>query len=423
MQKNEINNIQIPKGWKYIPFGDVFEFIQSNALSREQLTFDEHEGEIFNIHYGDIHATYKTDILDFDREEKVPRIKDIIESKSLAFLKEGDLVIADASEDYKGVAANLEIRNIKNRKVTGGLHTFVARDNSGLTAQGFRTYILKNPAITKDLKKLATGSKVYGVSKTNLATLKVLVPPEKEQIKIAKILSTWDTTIETLEQLIAKKERAKKALMQQLLTGKKGLKKYKKVCFTDVAELKHGYQFRDYDFTESGIPVIKIGNLTSGGDLKLDNISYISVSKLNSFKQFLIERGDILMALSGATIGKVSYVDFPIDTMLQNYRVGSFKAMNNKIDKMYLYYILQSSYVQSRVLALMNTGAQPNIGKADFDKIFFPLPEFHEQQKIASLLVSRDNEIKLKEKQLLHYKKQKQGLMQQLLTGKKRVKI
>lgn len=370
MQKNEINNIQIPKGWKYIPFGDVFEFIQSNALSREQLTFDEHEGEIFNIHYGDIHATYKTDILDFDREEKVPRIKDIIESKSLAFLKEGDLVIADASEDYKGVAANLEIRNIKNRKVTGGLHTFVARDNSGLTAQGFRTYILKNPAITKDLKKLATGSKVYGVSKTNLATLKVLVPPEKEQIKIAKILSTWDTTIETLEQLIAKKERAKKALMQQLLTGKKGLKKYKKVCFTDVAELKHGYQFRDYDFTESGIPVIKIGNLTSGGDLKLDNISYISVSKLNSFKQFLIERGDILMALSGATIGKVSYVDFPIDTMLQNYRVGSFKAMNNKIDKMYLYYILQSSYVQSRVLALMNTGAQPNIGKADFDKIF-----------------------------------------------------
>src|SRR5690606_30515340 len=126
-----------------------------------------------------------------------------------------------------GVAANLEIKNIKSKKVTGGLHTFVARDNSGLTVQGFRTYILKNPAITTEIKKLATGSKVFGVSKANLAKLKVLIPPGKEQVKIAETIRTWDLAIEILEQLILKKEKHKQALMRQLLIGKKGFKKYK----------------------------------------------------------------------------------------------------------------------------------------------------------------------------------------------------
>ncbi len=287
----------------------------------------------------------------------------------------------------------------------------------------FLYYVIQSRYVQSRVENLLNQAAQPNIGKGDFDKIFIPVPPMEEQVKIAQILSTWDTAIENLEQLIAKKERTKKALMQQLLTGKKGFKKYRKVCFTDVAELKHGYQFRDYDFTESGIPVIKIGNLTSGGDLKLDNLSYISDSKLDSFKQFLIEKGDILMALSGATIGKVSYVDFPIDTMLQNYRVGSFKPLHDKIDRMYLYYILQSNYVQLRVLALMNTGAQPNIGIADFDKIFFPLPEILEQKQIASLLTSCDKEIKLLSGQLLHYKNQKQGLMQQLLTGKIRVKV
>lgn len=301
---------------------------------------------------------------------------------------------------------------------------FALIENKNLLDAQYVYQNLFSKSISDQIENLVVGSSYPAINNSDVENLIFPYPNnENERYKIAQILTTWDNAIETLEQLIANKERAKRALMQQLLTGKKGFKKYKKVCFTDVAELKHGYQFRDYDFTESGIPVIKIGNLTCGGDLKLDNLSYVSDSKLDSFKQFLIERGDILMALSGATIGKVSYVDFPVDTMLQNYRVGSFKALNNKIDRMYLYYILQSNYVQSRVLALMNTGAQPNIGKADFDKIFFPLPEFHEQKQIASLLASRDKEIKLINEQLLHYKNQKQGLMQQLLTGKIRVKL
>jgi type I restriction enzyme, S subunit len=419
-KKIESSEIIVPKGWKYLPFGDVFEFIQSNALSREQLTFDEHEGEIFNIHYGDIHATYKTDILDFDKEEKVPRIKDVIESKSLAFLKEGDLVIADASEDYKGVAANLEIRNIKNRKVTGGLHTFVARDKSGLTVQGFRTYILKNPAITTDLKKLATGSKVYGVSKTNLATLKVLLPTEKEQIKIAKILSTWDNAIESLEQLIAKKERAKKALMQQLLTGKKRFKefkgqKWKSTTVSEIADIKRGASSQYLNYVETGIRLLRINDFMSDSPVYIEHTKEIS--------KFIVTTNDILIAGTGATAGITMYVDEKYNGLAFSYNAPRIRCNESLVNPLFIYYALNTDEVKLQQKSLFTGNAQPFLDIVAIGNLIVPKISMDEQNKITSILFAADEEIKTIQINLNHLKSQKQGLMQQLLTGKIRAKI
>lgn len=428
-KKIESSEIIVPKGWKYFPFGDVFEFIQSNALSREQLTFDEHEGEIFNIHYGDIHSTYKSDILDFDKEEKVPRIKDVIESKSLAFLKEGDLVIADASEDYKGVAANLEIRNIKNRKVTGGLHTFVARDKSGLTAQGFRTYILKNPAITTDLKKLATGSKVYGVSKTNLATLKVLLPTEKEQIKIAKILSTWDNAIESLEQLIAKKEGTKKALMQQLLTGKKRFKKFKGVKLkeynlSEVTKLVRGPfggALKKEIFVPSGYKVYEQKNAIYN-DFKIGNY-FIDDQKYNELKRFKIEPNDVIMSCSG-TAGKLAVVPKDAQPGIINQALLKITVKPDFLITDYFIQFVNSPLFLNQLFVDLAGGAIKNVGSVSvLNKLKIIVPSLPEQKQIASVLSNADEELKALNEQLSIYKNQKQGLMQQLLTGKIRVKI
>lgn len=422
MSENK-NNI-IPKGWKYLPFGDVFEFIQSNALSREQLTFDEHEGEIFNIHYGDIHATYKTDILDLDKEDKVPRIKDIIESKSLAFLKEGDLVIADASEDYKGVAANLEIKNIKSRKVTGGLHTFVARDNSGLTVQGFRTYILKNPAITTDLKKLATGSKVFGVSKTNLATLKVLIPPEKEQIKIAQMLSKWENAIETLEHYIAKKERVKKALMQQLLTGKKRIKEYKnnKWTFSSLVNLTEkigdGLHGTPKYIDSSTYYFINGNNLIGGKIFVSESTKCISKEEFESGKKAL-NSNTILISING-TIGNIAVYNGE-EVMLG--KSVAYIICNENLNKHFLFHYLSSEIVKAYIENELTGSTIRNLSLKSIRDIPIPSIPISEQIKIANVLSKCDLEIESLREQMSHYKLQKQGLMQQLLTGKIRVKI
>src|SRR5258706_4520518 len=98
---------------------------------------------------------------------------------------------------------------------------------------------------------------------------------------------------------------------------------WKLVVMDSVAELKHGYQFRTYDFTKEGIKVFKITQIKSDGIIDISSCDYIESSRLASFKKFIIQKGDILMALSGATIGKIARVNSD-ETVLQNYRVGNF---------------------------------------------------------------------------------------------------
>ena len=153
---------------------------------------------------------------------------------------DGELIIADTSEDYIGVAESVELKNINGRKIVSGLHTFVARDKNEKTAVGFRTYILKHPQVLREVRRIATGFSVFGVSKTNLAKIKLPLPPPIEQKVIAKYLSTWDDSIDLTLKIITEKVREKKWLTQQLLTEKKRLKgfgfKWKEKKMKDVFE-------------------------------------------------------------------------------------------------------------------------------------------------------------------------------------------
>src|SRR5687768_11803370 len=130
-------NSTIPSDWTTPEFGEVFSFLKSFSFSREQLTSERTNEEIQNIHYGDIHATFENEILDFEVEGRIPFIKDgllsneVLSNEKFPLLKDGDLIIADASEDSIGVAECVELRNVNGRKVVSGLHTFAARDKNG----------------------------------------------------------------------------------------------------------------------------------------------------------------------------------------------------------------------------------------------------------------------------------------------------
>lgn len=416
----------IPEDWKTPEIKNVFKFLRTSSFSRNQLNY-ETENETYYIHYGDIHATYKTPILDFEKVQTVPKLNDdVVLPATVDYLKDGDVIIADASEDYDGVGTVIELTNINKRKIISGLHTFALRDNSNLTIEGFRTYIFKNPLVKKALKTIATGSKVYGISKSNVQRFKIVLPPLPEQQKIAQILSTWDKAIALQEQLIAEKQALKKGLMQQLLTRKRRFagfeEEWEKMRFTDFSELFHGFQFRKEHFVESGCPVVKIGSLVDSKGLTMENATYISEETAENFESFRLHKGDVLMALTGGTLGKVAIVEKDYGKIFQNYRVGKFIPKEN-CTKQYLSQLLQSFYVQQRVNSLVNEAAQPNFGKQDFNKIWIPLPPLKEQKKIASVLSNCDTEI---ENLIIHkdsLAQQKQGLMQQLLTGEKRVKI
>jgi type I restriction enzyme S subunit len=210
-------------------------------------------------------------------------------------------------------------------------------------------------------------------------------------------------------------------IIKPKLRFKEFQQEWERLSFTDCCDLIHGFQFRDEHFSEIGFPVVKIGNLLDTGGLTFKNVSYVPEDFKDLFERFILYPDDILMALTGGTLGKVSKVEKDYGVIFQNYRVGKFVPKKNAI-KDFIYFILQSKVVQARVKSLVNEAAQPNFGKQDFDKIKVGIPTLPEQQKIASFLSTVDEKIQqlARKKELLeHYKK---GVMQQLFSGKLRFK-
>jgi type I restriction enzyme, S subunit len=200
--------------WKRMSFGKTFKFLATGNNSRSDLS---EVGEVKNIHYGDIHTKWRyfldcsKDIIPSIDEEKV---------KNLPLLEEGDLVMADASEDYDGLGISVEVKNIKNEKVVAGLHTLLLRGDKTVVADGYKGHIQSIKAVQDSLKRIATGISVYGISKNNLKSILISLPPLPEQQAIAQILSDMDTEIEVLKQKRDKYKAIKQGMMQELLTGK-----------------------------------------------------------------------------------------------------------------------------------------------------------------------------------------------------------
>lgn len=211
--------------WKPIRIGDVFKFIKSYSISREGLQNDN-EGSVFCIHYGDIHARYDSSFLDFERQKNIPQLIDNnISIEESNYLQDGDIVMADASEDYEGVGAAVEVKNLSNKKAIGGLHTLVLRADKKNISPDFAAYFFSSEKVRNMLRKYATGTSVYSVTKTQIHNLSFIIPNSlKEQTAIARVLQAVDKEISLLKAKAEKLREQKKGLMQVLLTGKVRLK-------------------------------------------------------------------------------------------------------------------------------------------------------------------------------------------------------
>lgn len=414
----------LPQGWKTKPINQVFEFIGTSSFSRNDINYEIDDNSIYYIHYGDIHATYKNAVLDFETETRIPVLKKHIKP-SANFLKEGDLIIADASEDYEGVGEALEVFNIKDKKAIAGLHTFALRDKNNDTAHGYRAYLFKNPEVKKSLKTIATGSKVYGISKGNLEKFKIILPPLPEQQKIAKILFTWDKAIKLQQQLIDNKKQYKKAVMKKLLTGE--------VRFKGFSEVWKVYKISSLgEISSGGTPDTNIDTFWNG-DINWCTPTEITALKngkyLYNTKRKITEEGlkkssatvlpiNSLIICSRATIGDMAINKAPMSTN------QGFKNIIPHIDVVevdFLYYLLSINKNELLKRAIGSTFLE--ISKKDIGSIKLKMPQNTDEQLIiANYLNNIDKEIDILNNELVSFQKQKQGLMQQLLTGKIRVK-
>lgn len=165
--------------------------------------------------------------------------------------------------------------------------------------------------------------------------------------------------------------------------------------FSDIAELRHGYQFRNYDYTDDGIRIFKITQIQGNGSIDLSGCSFIDATRGPQFERIRLNKGDILMALTGATIGKIARFNSD-QLVLQNYRVGNFFSRDSEIlSKDYLYHFLRTKYFFNQLLARQTQSAQQNIGKEDINNMSVFLPSIKEQRVIAFILSALDDKIEL----------------------------
>jgi type I restriction enzyme S subunit len=419
----------IPDEWEEKEFGKVFDFIKSESFSRDNLCYDYNDNCILNIHYGDIHASYKNQILNFDTDDKIPVLKSEFHRKNFEFLKDGDLIIADVSEDYEGIGECVELKNVKNRKVTGGLHTIIVRDSKNITADGFRAYIFKNRFISLKIKQIATGISVYGVSKGNLSKLNIPLPPLPEQKKIAEILSTWDKAIETTEKMIEEKIKLKKGMMQKLLTGKLRFKEFEgeKWKYKKLSELTClltngfvGTATTHYVEDDEGITYIQGYNVSENG-FNFRGIKKVSKNFHLKNKKSILQEGDLLTIQTG-DVGVTAIV--PKSLSGSNCHALVISRFYQDICESRFYHQFFNSTFGRKLLKAIETGStMKHLNVGDMKDLFIPFPILREQKIIADTLSMFDKDIELLIKYLQAIKEQKKGLMQKLLTGEVRVKV
>lgn len=411
----------IPDDWNVERFDNVFELLSTNSFSRDNLTYEKTQNTIQNIHYGDIHSKFKDELLDCEIE-KLPYIKDdLILNQKFNFLKDGDLIIADASEDYEGVGKCIEVKNVGSKKIVSGLHTFMARDNSGLTANGFRTYIFKNQKVSIELKKIATGTSVYSISKSYLQKLKFPIPSLQEQQKIAEILSTYDDAISTTKQIIDELKSRNKRLLNKLVNENRTIK-------ANLGELGNYYNGltgkTKVDFG-AGKPYISYLNIFK--NYKIDTSIFDLVSISENENQNKIKYGDIFFTVSSETpneVGMSSVILEDIEEVYLNsfcfgYRLHNFETLHPKFASFYL----RSNDFRNKMMALAQGATRFNLSKIQMMKLNIDIPIIEKQLKIANFLDTASIELTKYEQKLETLQEQKKGLMQQLLTGKTRVKI
>lgn len=251
------------------------------------------------------------------------------------------------------------------------------------------------------LVRFGCGSTFLEVSKKDFSRFKIAVPPLAEQRKIAEVLGVWDEAIEKQTRLIEKLALRKRALMQRLLSAKLRLpgfsEPWKKIKLGEICLIKKGKPLSFSQIKEGIYPVIAGGKTSP-----------------YSHNEYTDERV-ITISASGAYAGFVSFHESKIWAS----DCSVIYPRNGLSVLKYIYALL--SYKQSYIYSLQVGGAQPHVFPKDISNIIVNIPKEKEQTAIAEVLTAADREIELAKEKLERLRRQKRGLMQQLLTGKKRI--
>ena len=396
--KGEFQNL--PSGWKVMRLGDVAEksiLKNRNNLIKLVLSNSAIDGLVAQNEYFDKDIANKENIQDY-------YIVDL-----------GDFVYNPRiSQSAPTGPIN---RNMLSKGIVSPLYTvFTVQDE--ILAK-FLAYFFKTIVWQNQVKSVANyGARYDRINITDNAffSLKILLPPLDEQEKIAEILSTWDEAINLTINLIESKKQFKKALMQNLLTAKIRFLQFKDewraIKLSEICDISTGTSKSRF-IGDGKFYIVDMGSITQDGLLNL--------TKTTNLNQDFLDFGDLVMPKDdiggGKIIGKVAVIDKDNTYVLSDH-IFRIKTIENSN---FLAYLINSDLINKKIRREVSGTAQLGLSKRTIENLKIKLPNLKEQQKIAEVLTACDDEINLLNLKLENLKKQKQGLMQKLLSGKVRI--
>lgn len=416
MKKTEIG--MIPEDWDVQRFSDTFRILNNNTYSRAELNYAS--GQFRNIHYGDVLILFP-EVLDCTRED-VPYINDEVRiSGSAQPLQDGDVVMADTAED-ETVGKVTEVTNTSDKPVMAGLHTIPCRVKFGEFVPKWLGYYMNSHMYHDQLLPYIHGTKVSSVSKGSLGNTVIIVPKAPEQKKIVDALSDVDALVVDLEKLIRKKKNIRQGTMQRMLTGKNRLQgfssEWKDTTLGNICDIKDGTHQTPH-YVESGIPFYSVETVTNDDFTHVKYISLEEHERLTS--SYKIENGDVLMTRIGS-IGKGKYVDWNPNASFY-VSLALLKFRGNKPLANFIALLTGTEEFQKEAELHSLQFAIPmkiNLGQISDIRVRIPAEE-SEIKAIITMLNDMGSEIKRLKQKLNKYKLLKQGMMEELLTGKVRL--
>jgi type I restriction enzyme S subunit len=423
----EENNVLIPEGWERVKFSEYISFQEGPGLM--SFLFREVGFPFINIRCIE-NGNINKESCQFLSEE-------IAQNQYKHFqLEENDLIVSTSGTlGKKAFVKKSDLPLLLNTSII----RFKPKDTDVMSLN-FLNFLLEDNSFLYNLYSQSTGSAQVNVGPTHLKKLFITIPKtSKEQNKIAEILSKVDNAISETEIIIAKYNRIKTGLMQDLLA--KGIDDKGNIRSDETHEFKDsplGRIPKEWKI----VSIDEIANLKSGGTPSRQNPSFwdgniswvktgeVNYKLINSTEEKITEKGlkhssttlfpvgTILMALygQGKTRGRVALLAIEAST---NQACLGFLNLKN-ITTNFLYIVLTNEYNKLRDLS--NDGAQKNLSGNLLKKYLLKIPsEVKEQLKIDNLFFEIERSIIDEETKLLKLKSTKKGLMQDLLSGKKRV--
>lgn len=380
----------VPEGWSQRRLGEFMSF--KNGMNTEKSQYGS--GEKF-INVMDV---FKNDTI---TKSKIIGAVQATEKQLVEYgVKYGDVLFNRTSETFDEIAMSAVY--VDDASVTFGGFVIRGRPSQKVILPDYSIYAFQASDFRRQAIRFGQGAVRSNIGQKDLARVSIALPPIREQAKIAKLLSTWDKVIGIAERLLANSEKQKKALMQQLLTGNKRLpqfsSKWTDGVIQDVANITKGKALGSKDLSPGIFPVI------AGG--KTSPYTHSAYTHENA----------ITVSASGAYAGYVAFHPYKIwasdCSVITNRKNSSIR---------FLYFWLQHN--QKKIYSLQSGGAQPHVYSKDIASLKIAFPPLKEQESIAAIIETSAKECDLLKTELERLKQEKKALMQQLLTGKRRVNV